>query len=166
VQLTLWRDLGAAAPLIRELPSGCLTVPCSDVPLPDLGELYFAAYPPSQGSPTVDDAIADMAATLAGTYGQLIREASCAVLSDGRPVSVVQTVLRAPWPDVQAGPFVIELFTAPTHRNQGLGRHLLQRTIVATAAVGERWLGLRVDSENHAALRVYRCLDFREWNTD
>jgi GNAT superfamily N-acetyltransferase len=130
-----------------------------------MGDLHYEAYDPSRGLASAEAAREDIQAALDGSYGTLIEGASLAVLTGSEPVSVIQTVLRAPWEDVQFGPFVIELFTAPAQQKLGLGRFLLNSAIAACADLREQWLGLRVDSDNESALRLYVSLGFSERTT-
>jgi GNAT superfamily N-acetyltransferase len=162
VQLTLWRDLTAPAPPLPSIPDDLDPVGCLDVSVESLGDLYYSAYQPPDRAETREAAIAEMLATLGGEYGQLMAEASPVLARQGQPVAVVQTVIRAPWHDVQDGPFVIELFTAHDRRGEGLGRYLLTRAVSAAQDAGEARIGLRVHSDNQRAVELYRALGFRE----
>ena len=64
-------------------------------------------------------------------------------------------VERAPWPDTPDCPFVIELFTARTHRRRGLAKLLLSTCSAVTVA-------LRVDPANLPAMHLYQSFDFHE----
>jgi ribosomal protein S18 acetylase RimI-like enzyme len=57
------------------------------------------------------------------------------------------------------------LFAAPAQQKLGLGRFLLNSAIAACADQREQWLGLRVDSDNESALRLYVSLGFGERTT-
>jgi hypothetical protein len=94
-------------------------VGCLDVSAEALGDLHYSAYQLPDRAETREAARAEMRATLGGKYGQLLAEASPVLARQGQPLSVVQTVVRAPWDDVGDGPFVIELFTAQDCRGQG-----------------------------------------------
>lgn len=127
-----------------------------------VGRLYFAAYPPGVAGDTVDEAIADVRAAIAGEYGVMRVDASL-VASDGVTlIGAVQVVDDPPWDDVPPGPFVIELFTDPAYRGRGIARDLITRSIAACASAGCRQIGLRVDSDNTPALALYRSLGFVE----
>ena len=162
VQMTLWRDLILPTPPTRPLPSDLSVVSCDQVSATAMGELQYMAYQRPARPASVEAARDDNQAALDGDYGELIPEASLVVLAGAEPVAVIQTVLRAPWDDVQAGPFIIELFTAPAHQRRGLGRFLLGRSIAACVGRHERWLGLRVDSENVPARTLYHSVGFAE----
>lgn len=162
MQLTLWRDLALPAPPATPLPDGLSVTSCDQVSASAMGALHYAAYQPPARLASEQAAQDDIQAALDGEYGDLLPEASLAVLAGNEPVAVVQTVLRAPWDDVQDGPFIIELFTAPAYQRRGLGLHLLQRSIQACSERAERWLGLRVESDNPPACRLYRSVGFSE----
>lgn len=48
------------------------------------------------------------------------------------------------------------------YRRQGIGLRLLQKGIVQLLAAGVRTVRITAETENHAALRLYRTLGFRE----
>lgn len=127
-----------------------------------IGRVYHEAYPPGVAAETVEEAIADIAASFRGMYGPLWPEACRVVEYAGALVAAVLTVDRAQWEDVPDCPFTIELFTAPEHRRLGLGRALIAGCVGLAAARGEP-LALRVLPDNVAALRLYRSLGFEEW---
>jgi ribosomal protein S18 acetylase RimI-like enzyme len=162
MQLTLWRDLAVPIWRPRQVLAPFTVVPCDRVSATAMGDLHHSAYDQSRRMASRDAARDDIQAALDGHYGTLIEGASLAVLAGSAPVAVIQTVLRAPWEDVQAGPFVIELFTAPAQQRRGLGRFLLTSAIAACCDLREPWLGLRVDSDNESALRLYASLGFCE----
>ena len=162
MQLTLWRDLTRPTAPPEPLAAGFTVVSCEQVSAATMGELHFEAYQPPARLPSAETARDDIQAALDGEYGELMPDASLVVLARHQPVAVIQTVLRAPWEDVQAGPFIIELFTAPAYQGRGLGLHLLRRSIVACTNQHERCVGLRVDSENGPANRLYRSVGFTE----
>jgi ribosomal protein S18 acetylase RimI-like enzyme len=104
-----------------------------------------------------------MAASFTGDYGPLRLDLSLVACDrERRLVSAIQVVRRAPWDDTPPGPFVIELFTSPDHRRRGLGRHLLTEALRGAADSAETVIGLRVESENTAAVALYRDLGFTE----
>ena len=161
MQLTMWRELTSRDADLPPTVIDSAVIRCDCLSPEILGGLYVASYGTSDRSAGFAEAVADLKATFDGEYGALIPKASLAVMVEQLPVSVVQTVLRAPWQDVQCGPFVIELFTHPDRRRRGLGRQLLRRAIAATALLGEQQIGLRVDSGNLGAVALYRDLGFR-----
>ena len=57
-----------------------------------------------------------------------------------------------PWDDVEGLTFIVYLFVAPDKRGRGIGYALVG---AALAAVGGREVGLRVESENAAARKIY-----------
>ena len=142
------------------VPAGYAVRACSPADVERLGDLYFDSYDPGEASATRAEAVADIRATFAGDYGELWPEASLvATTADGHLVAAIQVVRRAPWPDTPDCPFVIELFTARTHRRRGLARALV---VGALTVVGDRSLALRVAAGNDAAQGLYRGLGFRE----
>lgn len=157
--------LVAAARMAGEegLPAGYGWRRCDAGEEAALGALYFAAYEPGVACATEAEAVADVRASFGGEYGELWPAGSWVVAHGGEPVAAIFTVWRAPWPDVPACPFVIELFTAREQRRRGLARALVARALAAAEAAGEAGLGLRVDGENGAARALYRSLGFVTW---
>lgn len=125
-----------------------------------LGRLYFDSYDPGVASETLEAAVADIDESLAGTYGELWTEASPVIHSGDDLVASALTVRRAPWDGVPDAPFVIEVFTARSHRRRGLARAALAQVGAVLAQAGETALGLRVDRANHPARELYRALGF------
>jgi ribosomal protein S18 acetylase RimI-like enzyme len=162
VQLTLARRLDTTAPPAVSLPpAGFAVRPSKRADIDQLAALYLGSYPPGQGAATLRQAQREMEGSFTGEFGPLWLDLSL-VASDGeqRLVSAIQVVRRAPWDDTPPGPFVIELFTSPEHRRRGLGRHLLLEALRGAAEAGETVIGLRVESENTAAVALYRDLGF------
>ncbi|TCC51203.1 GNAT family N-acetyltransferase [Kribbella capetownensis] len=120
-----------------------------------LGRLYFEAYPPGAASASEQEAIEDIALTFEDAYGVLDSRLSRLALVGDRMVGAILVVQRAPWPDTPDCAFVIELFTAPTHRRLGIARLLLSGCSAETVA-------LRVDDDNTPALTLYRTLGFQD----
>lgn len=120
-----------------------------------LGRLYFESYPPGAASASEQEAIEDIALTFEDAYGVLDPRLSRLALVGDRMVGAILVVQRAPWPDTPDCAFVIELFTAPTHRRLGIARLLLSGCSADTVA-------LRVDDDNTAALTLYRRFGFQD----
>lgn len=162
--LTLMAHLGhgtaPAAPGPIELPRGLALRICRPGDIPALGRLYYEAYPPGVAGASVEEAVADIQASFDGEYGELWVEASPVVLRGDDPVAALLTVHQAPWDDVPDCPFVIELFTAPTHRRAGLGRALVAHTKGVVSRSTQTAVALRVDADNAAALALYRQVGF------
>ncbi|MGZ0147002.1 N-acetyltransferase family protein [Kribbella sp. WER1] len=118
-----------------------------------LGRLYFASYDPGVASATLADALEDIELTFAGEYGVLTL--SQLAWDGGQLVGALLVVERAPWPDTPDCPFVIELFTARSHRRRGIAKLLLSTCSAVTVA-------LRVDPDNAPAMELYRSLGFQE----
>ncbi|MEV5963526.1 GNAT family N-acetyltransferase [Kribbella sp. NPDC051952] len=119
-----------------------------------LGRLYFEAYEPGVASATLAEAIEDIELSFEGHYGVLDLELSRLAWVGDEAVGAMLVVERAPWSDTPDCPFIIELFTAPTHRRQGIARLLLASCATTTVA-------LRVEDDNIPALALYRSLDFQ-----
>lgn len=126
-----------------------------------LARLYFAAYPPGVACATLEEAEADIAATFAGEYGPLWPAASVLAVEGGDLVAAVLTVRRANWENAPDCPYIIEVFSDPARRRQGLARAALVAALQALAAAGESRAGLSVDAENAPAVALYGSLGFR-----
>jgi N-alpha-acetyltransferase 10/11 len=118
-----------------------------------LAQLYFDAYEPGTAADTEQDALDDIALTFEGGYGVLDPTLSQLAWSGDDLIGALLIVERAPWPDTPDCPFIIELFTARTHRRQGIGRLLLSTCSNVTVA-------LRVADDNTPALALYRTAGF------
>ncbi len=150
----------AAQPLT--LPAGYVLRPMHAPDAPALAALYFAAYDRTI-VPDLPAALEEMQQTFAHEYGQLLLACSPVLIHDAIIVSAVMTVAQAPWPDTPAGPFVIEVFTHPAHRQRGLARAGLIAAAQALHQQGWRTLALRVDPDNTAATTLYTALGFHVW---
>ena len=119
-----------------------------------LGRLYFEAYEPGVAAESEQDALDDINLTFEDGYGVLTPTLSRLAWADDQLVGALLVVERAPWPDTPDCPFIIELFTAPTHRRQGIAKLLLNQCAGATVA-------LRVQDNNTPALALYRNAGFQ-----
>lgn len=120
-----------------------------------LARLYFDAYEPGVAAETEPEALDDINLSFEGGYGVLDPTLSRLAWSGDEMVGALLVVERAPWPDTPDCPFIIELFTARSHRRQGIARLLLACCAATTVA-------LRVDDDNAPALGLYRDLGFRD----
>lgn len=127
-----------------------------------LVRLYHSAYPPEIVA-DLAAAVEEMALTFSGEYGCLAFGLSCVTETQGALVSAILTVEQAPWPKTPEGPFVIEVITEPDHRRRGLAQAGLAWVALEASKRGQSQLGLRVDSENHGAVTLYRSMGFSEW---
>ena len=118
-----------------------------------LAQLYYESYDPGVAAATPEEAFEDIARTFDGGYGVLTPELSRLAWHDDQLVGAVLVVERAPWPDTPDCPFIIELFTARSHRHQGIAKLLLSECSEVTVA-------LRVDDGNAPALALYRSMGF------
>lgn len=157
--------IAKTTPLERELKFSSRTVQPTD--LPRLGELYFTAYDAGMAGESMEVAMADMAASLQGKYGEFLPEASHVALDDdGKIVAAVLVVERALGDDTPDTPFIIELITDRGHRRRGLAEDLVLATLDTLFNEGQSDVALRVESGNSAALALYLSLDFHRWAPD
>lgn len=129
-----------------------------------LGHLYFSAYDPGEACTTLDEALADIAATFEGEYGPLWQPGSLGAWRDGRLAAAVMTTNPPPWEDAPRCPFIVELLTDRAHRRQGLARALVVRVLDAACAAEPPEVGLRVAADNEPATALYRSLGFADWD--
>ena len=163
MQLTLVAPLDAdLAPSGHDATTAWVVRPMTRADVGAVGRLYFAAYPPGVAGETVEEATADVAASLAGEYGSFRRDASLVAEIGDELAAAVVVVDDPPWDDVPPGPFVIDLFTGDAHRGRGIGRALMTQAMHACAMAGARRMMLRVESSNAPALALYRSLGFVE----
>ncbi|MFD7158769.1 GNAT family N-acetyltransferase [Kribbella sp. NPDC059898] len=118
-----------------------------------LGRLYYESYDPGVASANLEEALEDIALTFENGYGVLTR--SQLAFAGDQLVGAFLVVERAPWPDAPDCPFVIELFTARSHRRRGIAKLLLSTCSAVTVA-------LRVDPGNAPAMQLYRSFGFQE----
>ncbi|HEY3509460.1 GNAT family N-acetyltransferase [Kribbella sp. NPDC051137] len=118
-----------------------------------LGRLYYESYDPGVASATLEEALEDIALTFEGGYGVLTPSLSRLAWYDDQLVGALLVVDRAPWQGTPDCPFIIELFTARSHRRQGIAKLLLSECSGVTVA-------LRVTDDNAAALALYRAVGF------
>jgi GNAT superfamily N-acetyltransferase len=145
----------SAAPLSGPPVAGVVLQPPSPADIQALGHLYFDAYEPGVAASTLAEAIEDIELSFDGHYGTLDLHLSRLAWSGDQLVGAILVVDRAPWPDTPDGPFIIELFTAPTHRRRGIARLLLSTCAATTVA-------LRVEDNNLPARTLYKNLGFLE----
>ncbi|RZT26993.1 ribosomal protein S18 acetylase RimI-like enzyme [Kribbella sp. VKM Ac-2569] len=136
------------------VPGVVLRPPAVEDAIP-LGKLYFEAYDAGVAAATEQEALEDIELTFAGEYGVLAPNLSRLAWEDETLVGALLVVERAPWPDTPDCAFIIELFTARSHRRRGIARFLLACCAATTVA-------LRVDDGNVPALELYRDLGFRD----
>jgi N-alpha-acetyltransferase 10/11 len=149
--MILTRHLGATQPLA--VP-GVVLPPPGPADAVALGRLYFDAYEPGVAAESEQDALDDINLTFEDGYGVLSPTLSRLAWADDHLVGALLVVERAPWPDTPDCPFIIELFTARTHRRQGIAKLLLNQCSDVTVA-------LRVQDNNAPALALYRSTGFQ-----
>ncbi|WP_371401160.1 GNAT family N-acetyltransferase [Kribbella sp. NBC_00662] len=148
--MILIRHSGAPQPLA--VP-GVVLRPPAVADTVELARLYFDAYDPGTAAETEQDALDDIQLTFDDGYGVLTPALSRLAWYDDKLVGALLVVERAPWPDTPDCPFIIELFTARTHRHLGIARLLLNHCADVTVA-------LRVEANNLPALTLYRSAGF------
>ena len=116
--VTLALDLAHWLPDDPPAPASVRATTANDIP--DLGRLYFKSYPPGVACATTEEAVADIEESFAGEYGEYWPEASPVGEIAGELFGAVMTVRQAPSDRTPEGPFIIELFTDPAHRQLGL----------------------------------------------
>jgi len=140
-------------PAVAPLPLNVVLRTPTRADTTDLGRLYFESYEPGVACATEEEAIDDITATFDGAYGPLSADWSWLAVSGEHLIGALLVVDRAPWPDTPDCAFIIELFTAPSHRRQGLARALL--------ATATPQVALRVSDDNVAARRLYESVGFQ-----
>jgi ribosomal protein S18 acetylase RimI-like enzyme len=131
----------------------------------DLAALYFASYDAGVACDTLAEAVEDIQISFDGKYGPLLTAASpVAVGPGGALVGAVMVVSQAPWPDVPAGPFIIEAFVDRASRRQGVARALITESIAWLGNAGYSSVALRVADDNTAAADLYEQLGFTDWD--
>jgi len=157
--------IARTTPLERELKTTSRTVEETD--LLRLGELYFTAYDPGVAGESLQAALEDIKASMAGKYGNFLPNASHVALDeDGKIVAAILVVERAIGSDTPEAPFIIELITDRLHRRQGLAEDLVLATMDTLFNDGQKDVALRVEASNSAALALYLSLDFRRWSPE
>jgi ribosomal protein S18 acetylase RimI-like enzyme len=158
MQLTMARDLTGAPEPPPGRP-GVVIRPIEESDLAAVGRLYWSCYPAGEVGDEAE-AVADVRASWRGEYGAWLHEASLLAEVNGRLAAAILVVDRPPWDDVADLVFVIDLFTEPARRRRGLGEALVRTALAAVDR--DRVVGLRVESENDAAVSLYRTLGFHE----
>jgi GNAT superfamily N-acetyltransferase len=82
------------------------------------------------------------------------------LVRDGEPVGYMILTLGFSLEFGGRDAFIDELFVAPEHRGQGIGRQALSWAADACRALGARALHLEVDHGNSGAQRLYRAEGF------
>jgi GNAT superfamily N-acetyltransferase len=106
---------------------------------------------PGQG---LDEARAEIAATRAGDYGELVPEATLLAAEGDEVVSAV-IVTR-----FEGAPFVAFAMTRSSHKGRGLSRALMTRSIRVLVDAGDQRIDLVVTAGNGPAERLYEALGF------
>ncbi len=132
-----------------------------------LASASVAAYPPEHpdfvtGDDDAANAAVGIASILAGTAIGAFDAGCSAVALDGTDVvgAILITVVAAdPVHDWGGGTWIADVFVAPSHAGQGLGRALLDHALARSVAAGHEWMGLAVTVGNPAR-RLYEAAGF------
>lgn len=162
VQLTLAAEVSRLPLTGRVLPPGYNVRETQLEDVEELAELYLSAYPREI---VADDVAAreEIEVTIKGQYGELDLSLSPSVTQRTRVVAAVLTVKEAPWGDTPPWPFIIEVMVHPDHRRKGLARFAVLETASRLLVQRAGTVGLRVMSDNEAAVKLYNGLGFYRW---
>ena len=141
-------------------PAGLTIRPCARADTDALGPLYFTAYEPGEARAYLAASVADIAASFNGEYGDLWSAASPVAMERDVIVGTLLTVRRAAWEPAPPCPYIIELFTARTHRRRGIARALLAACSATLLADGEDAVALSVEPSSVAARHLYDAAGF------
>ncbi len=142
------------------LPHGVTRRPAERADIRALGALYHEAYDPGEAAASRQDATADIVASFDGAYGPLWTAASPIAVERDVIVGTLLTVRRAAWEPAPPCPYIIELFTARTHRRRGIARALLAACSATLLADGEDAVALSVEPSSVAARHLYDAAGF------
>lgn len=164
-QLTWVANLDEVLNSERVIPDGYKIRTLLDKDKTSLAALYLASYPIDIVGDT-HEALDEMECCFSGEYGKMDFSASPIALQGNCIVAAIMTVLQAPWNDTPPGPFIIEVMVHPLHRRHGLAEGLISNSARGLMYRGRTTLGLRVMSDNTAALKLYGELGFVSWIKD
>ncbi|MDO5060464.1 MAG: N-acetyltransferase [Actinomycetaceae bacterium] len=122
-----------------------------------LAQLYVDAYG-SDVFASLEAAQREIYETFQSDYGKLIPAATLVATQADELIGCILTVSSPPWEDVSHLVFVIDLFVHPKYRGKGIGHALLASSL--NACPTGKQVGLRVSSENHSAVALYRKMGF------
>jgi ribosomal protein S18 acetylase RimI-like enzyme len=159
VNLYYLADISSVIDRSPVLPGGVTIRPVAEDDIPLMAGPYLRAFGPAAVT-SVDDAVAELSASLGGAWGVPWPEASLAAWRDGELAGAVLAVRRPSWKDAPGYPWLIDVFTDPCHRRAGIARALIGAACRVMSTAGEPRVGLTVDDENRAALTLYKSLGF------
>lgn len=135
--------------------------PLSSGDVDSIARIYLDSYPPAVGASDFSTALDEIKTTLAGEYGQLRTDASFVAELGGSPIGAIFTTTSSIWDPDLSGPFIIDLFVGPNHRQSGAGRALLIESIKACVANKDTALSLRIgNGTSPHAHSLYKRLGF------
>ncbi len=143
------------------VPAGVIIRPIREADIPLLAQTFRRAYGPAAAG-TLSDVVAEMTAAFGGAWGALWPRASPAAWRGGQLAGAVQAVRRPSWEGAPDCPWLIDVFTDPSHRRAGIARSLIGAACRVMSAAGEPRVGLTVDEANVAAVTLYKSLGFAE----
>lgn len=151
------------SPIEREASVQTRSPERSDIP--GISQLYFDAYDQQQSIGSRQAAHEVISDAFAGKYGTLLLDASRVITDDdGHIIAGVLVVEGAPSNDAPSAPFLVELFTDPERRREGLAVHLVRAASEQLFNAGYSEVAVKIDESNIAALALYLSLDFRRWD--
>lgn len=139
------------------IPAGDVACPLHEVPEAALAALMLDAYRGTldDEGETIEEALEEIRATLAGQYGPVIAEASGAVSEDGELASALIATL------LKGAPFVAYVFTRPVSQGRGHATALLHRAAAAARTLGHPHIDLTVTVGSQGE-RLYERLGYRD----
>ncbi len=146
--------------LVEQVESGNWSYrPLSENDAVILAQLMLDAYRgtvDTNGTETLSDALKEVSATLAGTYGPVITSCSFLVERDEKALSAIIITAWTGTPQ----PFLAFTMTHPAAKNQGLSSFLIKKSINALLKQGYTDLYLFVTATNSPARHLYEKLGF------
>lgn len=128
-----------------------------------LAQLYYSSYEQG-GVASIEEAREVVQGVFMGQYGPFLAEASPVVVDDdGTVVAAALVLARRDGDGLPEVPYVFELFTAASHRRQGLAEQLVRSAMGTLYDNGYDQVCLRIADDNAAALALYLTLDFHRW---
>jgi GNAT superfamily N-acetyltransferase len=143
----------------RPLKGAWLFRPISKGDVEALGGLMFEAYRGTidyEGE-TLEEAVEEVCAVLAGTYGPFLEDCSYVIEDEGKMLSASMVVLS----DEVNAPLLAFSMTHPAHKRNGMAEFLLKASINRLLDAEHQELYLVVTEGNTGAVRLYEKLGFR-----
>ena len=87
-------------------------------------------------------------------------------LDDGERLTGIATLRREQYVKLAHRANLFGMYVLPAHRQQGVGRALLETVIARARAIGVRQLNLSVTNSNHAAVALYEACGFERFGLE